>query len=529
MRRTTAVWVWWLCLAACDDGGGASAGRDAAAPGADATTDAAAPDAATDAAAPGADAATDAAPGPDAARPPGCTPAADPGPDVPTRREGRFVRTDAFPSAFLGRPRGLTVYLPAAYDADPQAEFAVLYLHDGQNLFFDEEAAFGRSWHVAETLDALVDAGRVPPLILVGVHNTAARIAEYTPSEDPAHPGSGRAGDYARFLAEELDPWVRFRFRTRCGPASTGVMGSSLGGLVSLDLLRRRPDVFGRAGALSPSLWWNGGEAQGWAPALGDAVAAGARVWVDAGGAEGDALDDGRTSVIGDARALVEALPAGAGVGYLEDPPAFHDEPAWAGRLAHALLHLYGAPSPAVALVPRTFGWPLRRVTAFSVDRWGADGRVRTLRLDEYEASAGELANVDGLLLRPVAAGATALSVRAGGLEAALPLVVAEEVGHPVLFVARAPAGTDAVTLTGSDASFGPWDPAAMPLAPTPGGAFAGTASLPPGARFEYKYTRGSWETVEKAADGSEPANRVFEVREARGRAEDVIPRWRDR
>jgi hypothetical protein len=365
-------------------------------------------------------------------------------------------------------------------------------------------------------------------VIVVGVHNTEARIDEYTPSAD-ARNGGGRSADYARFLVEELDPWVRFQFRTRCGPDNTGVMGSSLGGLVSLDLMRRHPEVFGRAGALSPSLWWNGNEAQAWAPAIGDALAAGARVWVDAGGAEGDALDDGRTSVIGDARAFVEALPRGPGVGYLEDPPAYHDEPAWQGRLAHALLHLYGAPSAPVTLVPRVFGWPLRRPTAFSVDVWGADGRVRTLRTDEYAASSTPGTVIDGLLLRPGIPGDGTLTVRHAGLETTLPLPVAPGEGAAVMLVVQAPEGTDAVYVTGSDPALGPWNPGALPLAPTPGGLFAATLLLPPGAHLEYKYTRGGWETVEKAPDGAELANRVFDVREAQGRAEDRVARWVDR
>ena len=154
--------------------------------------------------------------------------------------------------------RVVDVYLPVDYDSDPQARFPVLYMHDGQNLFDPMQAAFGVAWEVDETLDALTAAGHVPACIVVGVHNTAGRMEDYTPDVDPTY--GGGAGDlYADFLAEVLKPVIDAHFRTQPGRETTAVMGSSLGGLISLHIFTRHPDVFGRVGAVSPSLWWNDG------------------------------------------------------------------------------------------------------------------------------------------------------------------------------------------------------------------------------------------------------------------------------
>jgi hypothetical protein len=195
-----------------------------------------------------------------------CRPVANPRPDVALLREGRFVRIRGLTSAYLPLPRDITVFVPAnaPFEGADAPPVNVLYAHDGQNLFFDEESAFGASWGFIFTLDALVAAGQVPPTLVVGVHNTAARTDEYTPSVDPGRMQGGRADDYGRFIVEELKPLVDWHFSTQCGREHTGLMGSSFGGLASLHLRRRYPDVFGRVAAVSPSLWWKLGEPVSW-------------------------------------------------------------------------------------------------------------------------------------------------------------------------------------------------------------------------------------------------------------------------
>jgi enterochelin esterase-like enzyme len=113
-----------------------------------------------------------------------------------------------FHSQFLPSDRDLTVYLPPGYDESPERSYPVLYLHDGQNLF-DPRSSFipGRTWQVAETADAVIEAGEVESLIIVGIANTGEnRLAEYTPTRDWRLGG----GDAQRYSDLTIASWRGF-------------------------------------------------------------------------------------------------------------------------------------------------------------------------------------------------------------------------------------------------------------------------------------------------------------------------------
>src|SRR5262245_60099994 len=159
-------------------------------------------------------------------------------------------RHDRFASAYLDA-RDVVVWLPGGYGDGRR--YPVLYMHDGQNLF-DPDTAYqkGQHWRVGETAEELIDRGRIEPLIIVGINNSGARrVQEYTPTRD-ARLGGGRAADYGRMIVEELKPYIDDTYRTRPDAASTGIGGSSLGGLVTLYLGLTYPRVFSRLAALSP-------------------------------------------------------------------------------------------------------------------------------------------------------------------------------------------------------------------------------------------------------------------------------------
>lgn len=242
-----------------------------------------------------------------------------------------------FSSAFLDRSRDITVYLPPGYTRDG-ARMPVLYLNDGQNLFEPDRAHVrGQHWRVGETVDALVATGVIPPLIVVGIDNTGtSRIHEYTPTSD-TRLGGGRAGDYGRFLIEELKPFVDRTYRTVADPASTALGGSSLGALVTLHIGFTQPGAFGALVAMSPSVWWDRRVILSTIrrtrprPPL--------RIWTDMGTAEGRrALDDAR---------MLKAALVGAGwsmgrdLHYGEYEGATHSETAWAERFGAVLTWLY--------------------------------------------------------------------------------------------------------------------------------------------------------------------------------------------
>ncbi len=150
----------------------------------------------------------------------------------------------------LGRMRRIWLYLPADYFSS-QKRYPVLYMHDGQNLF-DAATSFAGEWGVDEALDILG-----ADIIVVGIDNGgASRLSEYSPWPNPRY-GGGEGDEYLEFIVRTLKPFVDSNFRTRPEQEYTGIMGSSMGGLISYYGLLKYPSVFSRAGIFSPAFWFN--------------------------------------------------------------------------------------------------------------------------------------------------------------------------------------------------------------------------------------------------------------------------------
>jgi enterochelin esterase-like enzyme len=160
-------------------------------------------------------------------------------------------------------PRRVVVWLPPNYSARGP-KYAVLYMHDGQNLFDKASAGYGMEWQIDETLDRLVREKKVRPTIVVGIWNTPKRLQEYVPSKafnglPPSYRDKVRAlygGDplsdgYLKFIVRELRPMIDRRFNVKTDRADTVIMGSSMGSLISLYAIDEYPRIFGGAGMLS--------------------------------------------------------------------------------------------------------------------------------------------------------------------------------------------------------------------------------------------------------------------------------------
>ena len=153
----------------------------------------------------------------------------------------------------LNNERNIFVYLPPSYH-NSSRHYPVLYMHDGQNLF-DSATSFAGEWGVDEAMEMLANKEGVEAII-VGVPNMGAeRLNEYSPFVDPTL-GGGDGNHYVGFIANTLKPLIDQEFRTLPQRRTTGIMGSSMGGLISLYAFFRREDVFGYAGVMSPSLWF---------------------------------------------------------------------------------------------------------------------------------------------------------------------------------------------------------------------------------------------------------------------------------
>src|SRR5438309_4937537 len=126
----------------------------------------------------------------------------------------------SFHSKILNNDRDVVVYLPPGYESNKNKRYAVLYLHDGQNLF-DGATSFipGKEWRVDETAESLITAGKIKPLIIVCIYNASkARIDEYTPTADEKYKMGGEADLYGRMLVEELKPFIDATYRTWNNP-----------------------------------------------------------------------------------------------------------------------------------------------------------------------------------------------------------------------------------------------------------------------------------------------------------------------
>ncbi|MCB9293846.1 MAG: T9SS type A sorting domain-containing protein [Lewinellaceae bacterium] len=153
----------------------------------------------------------------------------------------------------LNRNRKIWIYLPPDYEASGR-DYPVLYMQDGQNVF-DQATAFAGEWQVDEALNELFDEGDEGVIVVAIDNGGAARIEEYTPWANPTY-GGGRGAAYADFIVETLKPFIDNNYRTRPEREFTGIMGSSLGGLISFYAGIEHQDVFSKVGAFSSSFWF---------------------------------------------------------------------------------------------------------------------------------------------------------------------------------------------------------------------------------------------------------------------------------
>ena len=246
------------------------------------------------------------------------------------RRTPRGGRLDAFEAG----QRPVTVYLPPGYDDRQERRYPVLYMMDGQNLFDPGRAFGGNPWRIDTAADRVIGDRAAQPMIIAGVdHAGTGRIDEYTPTRDEKRKAGGGAEKFGSWLIGEVKPAVEQRYRTTDVEA---IGGSSLGGLVSLYLALKNPELFSRAVVMSPSVWWDD------RAVLRDVDAFRGprpRLWVDIGGREG-------LEALSGARALRDRLTAsgwkqGIDLHYEEDRRAEHSERAWARRIGRALEFLF--------------------------------------------------------------------------------------------------------------------------------------------------------------------------------------------
>ena len=152
-----------------------------------------------------------------------------------------------------GKNRPLHIYLPDGYD-HTDARYPVMYFFDGHNLFFNEDATYGKSWGLKEFLDTW---GK--EIIVVGIecgHEGYERLSEYLP-----YPAVGRFGEFQPMGGQTMDwivnvvkPVIDSDYRTIPFRECTAIGGSSMGGIMSLYAAIHYNRWFSKAACVSSAM-----------------------------------------------------------------------------------------------------------------------------------------------------------------------------------------------------------------------------------------------------------------------------------
>jgi len=185
---------------------------------------------------------------------------------------GNLYRAENIPSEFI-TTRPVDVWLPNQYSEDKK--YSVLYMHDGQNLFDSTATWSKQEWKVDEWATKLMTEEKTKDFIVVAIHNIPQirwqdlypeKAMEYMDvkikdsllklAEKSKFNINFKGDEYLQFLVKELKPIIDSQFSVHTDRAHTFIMGSSMGGLMSMYAVSEYPDVF--AGGACLSTHWVG-------------------------------------------------------------------------------------------------------------------------------------------------------------------------------------------------------------------------------------------------------------------------------
>lgn len=180
---------------------------------------------------------------------------------------GSLFRVDKFPSEYI-TPRPVDVWLPEGYSKDKK--YSVLYMHDGQNLFDSTTTWNKQEWKVDDWATQLMKDRKTKDFIVVGIHNISQiRWQDLFPEKAMDYMDvkvldslmalakksnfnvDFKGDEYLKFLVEELKPVIDNQYSVYTDRQHTFVMGSSMGGLMSMYAVSEYPKVFGGAACIS--------------------------------------------------------------------------------------------------------------------------------------------------------------------------------------------------------------------------------------------------------------------------------------
>jgi len=169
------------------------------------------------------------------------------------------LETHQLHMSYKNEKRRVRVLLPKNYEEDKDQNYPVVYMHDGQNIFYSSESYSGYSWKVIPAIKLNPD---LPRMIVVGIDNGGQdRINEYTPwkiTESPLpedYELGGKGVEFAMFVMTVVKPFIDKQYRTKADKYHTAVIGSSLGGNISAFMGVEYKDQIGCLGIFSLANW----------------------------------------------------------------------------------------------------------------------------------------------------------------------------------------------------------------------------------------------------------------------------------
>jgi len=320
-------------------------------------------------------------------------------PPVSTAAENVEIMDEDFEMPQLGRTRRIWIYYPPDYETSG-ARYPVLYMHDGQNLF-DDTSSFVGEWHVDETLNDLYEMGNKVPIVIGIDHGGDYRLAEYTPWVHPVH-GGGEGDLYMEFIVETLKPYIDANYNTLPERDFTGIMGSSLGGLISHYGALKYQDVFSKAGIYSPSYWIADSV---WAFSRESGHQRDMRLYFMCGGAEGQSTINNMMRMHD---TLLSTGFSASELSQLVIPGGQHNEALWSSDFGDAYQWLFASytnnvPEPVTRNIIRLFPNPVANVLTLPADFPEMCDSLEVINMEgktviEKVSFTGKTIDVSGLL-----------------------------------------------------------------------------------------------------------------------------------
>ncbi len=339
-----------------------------------------------------------------------------------------FIIIQGFESKILTNKRTIRVYLPNNY-FNSSEYYPVIYAQDGQNLFYDPNNKM--KWDLDKNIEKLTKEGLIKDIVVVGIdHMGVERITEYTPFPFSSY-GGGKGKLYGEFLVNEVKPFIEANFRVKTNREEVAVMGSSLGGLISLYIGMWYPEQFGIIGSVSPSYWWgldkNLEEASKHIKSLKTQ-----KIYIDMGYREQSTMfkeKNGRgvSNVIYTTKEMFLLLQKNGmdypNLLYIEDLAGEHNELIWKERITNFLIFAFSKKKlsqeiKSIEIYYYPNEWGIGDMGYFFVNGTTEDGITRTFLGLNPELEKIKLIDKDRGIIQATESGIGTISIKLGGLTA---------------------------------------------------------------------------------------------------------------